>query len=117
MILNNQTILYGKGTANELVNSFKLLHSKVELNKNKTGYKIYMVLQDRNGNYSALKEADYIKDNEKPQIIKSESYFVNPNRYRGNLWMTFSIVMHLYQMDLKHLSSILNSPSQWTRHL
>ncbi|WP_431028734.1 S-layer homology domain-containing protein [Lysinibacillus sp. LZ02] len=79
VLLNNQTILYGKGTANDLTNSFQLLHPKLELDKNKTGYKIYMVLQDRNGNYSAIKEADYIKDSEKPQIVKDESYFVNPN--------------------------------------
>lgn len=77
--LNNQTVLYGKGTANELANSFQLLHPQNELIKNKTGYKIYMVLQDRNGNYSLLKQADYIRDEEKPQIVKDKSYFVNPN--------------------------------------
>lgn len=77
--LNNQTVLYGKGTANELTNSFQLLHPQNELDKNKTGYKIYMVLQDRNGNYSLMKQADYLRDEEKPQIVKDKSYFVNPN--------------------------------------
>ncbi|MGN7118635.1 S-layer homology domain-containing protein [Lysinibacillus odysseyi] len=79
IVLDNQTVLFGKGTANELTNSFQLLHPKNDLDKNKTGYKIYMVLQDRNGNYSLLKQADYIRDEEKPQILKNKSYFVNPN--------------------------------------
>lgn len=77
--LNNQTVLYGRGTANELTNNFQLIHPQNELVKNKTGYKIYMVLQDRNGNYSLLKQADYIRDEEKPKIVKDKSYFVNPN--------------------------------------